>query len=116
MLCGAESLMRSVWFAQSTVINGVRQYGVPVEYRLNYRDLDTSAEIMAFGPEYVNYKKIVAPNRLFTLISEFDRAWIDRTPATPSDALAKDATHQVVGVTRGAGGIGTILLRKVSRD
>lgn len=112
----AENLKRSIWIASGTVVNGVRQFAAPVEYRWNWRSLSTSAEMMAFGPAYLDYRIAVTENAQVDNIKEFDRVWMDVTPADPTDVLAVDADFFVVGVSKGPGGFASVTFKKLSRD
>jgi hypothetical protein len=116
MVLFPDNLKASVWVAPGSVTNGVRQYGTPVEYRLNVRTTNAFADIMAFGPTYTDYKRAVADNDYVDSINALDRAWIDGTPDSLTDVLAKDADFYVLAKNPGQGGVCELLFKKLSAD
>ena len=112
----AENLKTAIWIAPSSVTNGVRQYGTPVQYRLNCRGITSVAQIMAYGPSYLDYRRIVAANSDVENIHELDRAWIEATPADLTDVFAADANFYVQTKMPGTGGAAQIMLKKLSHD
>ena len=115
MVTTATGLKRTIWVAPSTVVNGVRQYGTPVEYRLNCRGITSAADIMGFGPSYVDYRRVVAPNAEIENIHELDRAWIDETPADATDVFASDAGFYVQSKMPGLR-VGQVMFKRLSAD
>jgi len=112
----AQSLKSVVWVAASTVTNGVRQFGTPVEYNINCRGLTAVADMMAFGPRYLDYRRSVMANELAVNFHELDRVWIGKTPTNPADVFASDANFYVESVIAGAGGVAQIMFRKLTPD
>jgi hypothetical protein len=116
MVLFPDNLKASVWVAPGSVTNGVRQYGTPVEYRLNVRTTNGFADIMAFGPAYTDYKRAVADNDYVSDVNALDRVWIDGTPSDPTDVFANDADFYVTAKNSGQGGICEVLFKKLSAD
>lgn len=116
MVSTASRLKRPIWTAAMTVASGVQTFAAPVMRDLNYRSLNSNADLRAFGPDFVNYLRIEAPNADLEDIHPFDRAWVRNAPSNPEDVLAQDADYYVVSVDLGAGGIGVALLRKLNTD
>ena len=112
----AENLKRTIWVAPGTVANGVRTFGTPTSHRWNWRALSSSAEMMAFGPEYLDYRTANMDNARLDNIKQFDRVWMDGVPTAPLDPLANSADFYVVSAVKGAGGIGTVTLKRLSPD
>lgn len=112
----ADSLKVPVWIASGSVVSGVTRYGVPTRYMLNCRMTTSAAYLAAFGPNYVDYRRAVAPNELVENIKELDRAWIGTTPSTPTDVLAKDANFYVLSASLGVGGVAQLMFKKLSKD
>lgn len=116
MVSTAAKLKRHIWIAAMTVVSGVQNFAAPVRRDLNYRSLNSNADVRAFGPDFVNYLRIEAPNGDLEDVHPFDRAWIRSTPSAQVDPLARDADYYVVSVDLGAGGVGVALLRRLSTD
>ena len=116
MVSTATKLKRPIWTAAMSVVSGVQTFATPVARTLNYRSLNSNADIRAFGPDFVNYLRIEAPNADLADINPFDRVWIRTAPANPADQLATDSDYYVISVDIGAGGVGVALLRKLNTD
>lgn len=113
MLC--EALKRPVWIAPGRMEGGIRQYGTPVRYDWNWRALSSGADILAFGPEYKDYRKAVAPNAEVDNVHRFDRVWMDTEPSDPTDPLASDADFYVLSADKGAS-VADIAFKRLSPD
>lgn len=112
----AHSLKTPLWVAPSSVTNGVRRFGTPVEYNINCRGLTAVADMMTFGPRYLDYRRSVTSNEIAANFHEFDRVWIGETPSNPADVFAADANFYVESVMPGAGGVAQIMFRKLTSD
>ena len=110
------NLKRPVWVASGAMVDGVRQYGTPVRYDWNWQALSSSVEIAAFGPDYMDYRKAVAPNAQLENIKRLDRVWLDHAPTDPDDPLARDADFYIRSVDKGAGGMGAVTFKRLSTD
>ena len=116
MVSLARNTKRPVWVASHTIVNGVRTYGTPVLHNWNWRGLNSGADMFAFGPEYMDYRKAVTTNADVENLKRFDAVWMDTTPANPSDQLASDADFYVLGVTPGQGGVAEGTFKRMSAD
>ena len=113
----AEGLKRSIWIAPAgDMENGVRKFGTPVEYEWNWRVLGSSAELMAFGPEYLDYRKAVTDNSEIANVNALDMVWMDVTPSDLTDVLASDADFYVVSADPGPGGFANVMFKRLSND
>jgi hypothetical protein len=115
MAATVESLKRPIWIAAGTMVAGVRQFAAPVRYDWNWRPLYSGADILAFGPEYVDYRQAVVDNAQLDNIKRFDRVWMDAEPGA-FDPLAKDADFWVFSADKGAGGVGLVRFKRLSPD
>lgn len=113
----AEDLKRDVWIAPASVSSaGYRIFGTPVLYRLNARITSSYADMQTFGPKFVDYRRAVCDNAYVASVHSFDRAWIETTPADPTDQLASDSDFEVIACEPGVGGTALVLFRKLMRD
>lgn len=112
----AQTLKRSVWVASGSMVDGIRQFDRPVEHRWSWRGLSSGADMLAFGPSYMDYRKASTMNRDVDNIKRLDKVWMDLTPADPNDPLASDADFYVSAVEKGAGGVATITFKRLSAD
>jgi hypothetical protein len=112
----AENLKRPLWVAQGAMENGVRVYGTPVLHRWNWQPMRSDADIKAFGPAFVDYRKAVMANKELDNIKRFDRVWMDVEPSNPADPFASDADFFVYSVDKGAGGTGRVFFKRLSPD
>ncbi len=111
-----DGLKRPVWVASGTMVSGVRQFGRPKLHHWNWRALSSSAEMMAFGPAYFDYRKAVTDNTDIAGIKRFDRVWMDVTPSDLTDVLASDADFYVLSADPGAGGHAEMTFKRLSTD
>lgn len=116
MVTMVHGLKRTIWHASGSTVGGIRQFTAPVAVQINWRGLSTSAEMEAFGPEYMDYRQAVATNDVVSTFKRFDRVWMDTSPSATFDPLARDADFYVVGATQGAAGIGQLLFKRLSSD
>jgi hypothetical protein len=72
--------------------------------------------MLAFGPEYKDYRRATVPNAEVDNIKRFDRVWMDTEPSDPTDPLAKDADFYVLSVDPGAGGVADVAFKRLSPD
>jgi hypothetical protein len=98
------------------MVDGIRQFGTPVLYQWNWRALSSGVDILAFGPEYKDYRKAVAPNEEIDNIKRFDRVWMDTTPSDLTDPLASDADFYVLSADKGSAGHADIAFKRLSPD
>ena len=112
----AVSLKRSVWIASGSVTGGVRQFGEPVLHKWNVRILNVNVGLMAFGPNYMDYRSAVTTNDEIGSVVALDRVWLDRVPNDTTDPLARTADFYVLGVTPGAGGVAQVTFKRLSED
>ena len=112
----AHSLKTPIWVASSSVVNWIRQFGTPAAYDINCRGLTAMADMMAFGPRYLDYRRSVTSNAIAENFHDFDRVWIGKTPVDLTDIFASDANFYVESVMPGAGGIAQIMFRKLTSD
>lgn len=116
MVSFVEGHKRPVWVAAGSMVGGVRRFGAPVLHHWNWRALSSSAEMMAFGPAYFDYRKAVTDNADIAGISRLDRVWMDLTPSDPTDVLATDADFYVLSADPGAAGHAEITFKRLSPD
>lgn len=117
MVFMAESLKRPLWVAPGTMVNGVRRYGTPVRYNWGWHPARSDADLKAFGPQYVDYRRAIVDVSSLDNIKAFDRVWMDTEPSDPTDPLASDADFYVYGQpTAGPGGVVQVMFRKLSSD
>jgi hypothetical protein len=116
MVAFAESLKQTVWVASGTVTDGVRQFGTPVLHLWNCRTLNMGVGLLAFGPNYMDYRKVVTTNAEVTGIKQLDRAWIGSVPSGTVDPLARDADFYIISVVPGVGGVAEIAFKRLSED
>lgn len=112
----AENLKRPVWIASGASVSGVRQFDEPVLFNWNWRSLSSNVDMMAFGPDYMDYRKAVVSNDELDNIKRLDKVWMDVTPSDSSDTLASDADFYIASVDKGAGGYGTVVFKRLSPD
>lgn len=98
------------------MVNGVPQFGTPVLHNWNWRALSSTADILAFGPQYKDYRKAVCLNDDVDNIKAFDRVWLDSTPSDPTDVLAKDAEFYILSADKGAGGYADVAFKRLGTD
>lgn len=111
-----EDLKRAVYIAPRSTSSGVENFSAPVLYQINWRVMSSDAEMQAFGPSYMDYRKAVVDNSIIDSVDELDAAWMDVTPSATTDTLATDADFYVASVYKGAGGIGVIVFKRRSVD
>jgi hypothetical protein len=111
----AIGLKRDMWVAPRSVVNGVARFGTPVRYSLNYTGLTRTVDIAAFGPSYMDYRRVVAPNAEIENINELDKVWFDSTPSNPADPLASDAEFYVQSKMPGHR-VGQVMFRRLTHD
>ena len=116
MVFMAESLKRTLWIAPSTIINGVRYNNPPVKYNWGWHPARSDADLKAFGPEYVNYRRAIIDASSLDNIKVFDRVWMDVTPSSMTDPLAADADFFVHSIDIGAGSVAQVMFRRLSPD
>lgn len=112
----SESLKRRIYIASGSLVSGVRQFDEPVPYDWNWRGLSSGAEMLAFGPSYMDYRKSAVPNEEVENIKRFDAVWMDVTPSDTTDVLASDADFYVDSVVPGAGGIAVVTFKRLTPD
>jgi len=81
MVTMVHGLKRTIWHASGSTVGGIRQFTAPVAVQINWRGLSTSAEMEAFGPEYMDYRQAVATNDVVSTFKRFDRVWMDKRPS-----------------------------------
>lgn len=91
----SAALKDKVWVASRSVTDGVARFGTPVEHQMNYSTTTSNADIIAFGPSYVDYRRIFVPKSKATDVKELDRVWLGIEPSDPTDPLASDANFYV---------------------
>ena len=116
MVFMAENLKRPLWIAPGEVSNGIRQFDTPVLYNWGWRTMSSSADIMAFGPKYMDYRKAAVDNAQIDNIKRFDRVWMDVTPSDLTDTLGSDADFYILSAVPGAGGIALVTFKRLSSD
>ena len=116
MVYMAANAKRRIWIAPGTMESGVRRFGTPVAYDWNWRSLSSDADMQAFGPDFMDYRRATPPNGEVVGLKRFDRVWMDYPPSDPTDPLAKDADYQITGVDQGAGGVALVLFKRLSAD
>jgi hypothetical protein len=114
MLC--ENLKRPLWIASGSMVGGIHQFAAPVLYHWNWRSLSSGLDMLAFGPDYKDYRKAVALNTEIDNIKRFDRVWMDNAPSNPADPLASDADFYVLSADKGAGDVGEVAFKRLSTD
>lgn len=113
----AVKAKRPVWVAaQVENEDGPLTYGRPTRYLWNWRSLNSSVDIAAFGPSYIDYRRAVAPTTEVNGVKRLDRVWLEREPTTFDDPLASDADFYVYGIAEGVLGVSEVTFKRLSPD
>lgn len=113
MVFFAQNLKRNIWLARHTIVDGVKQYTIPVMYAWNWRTLSSDAEMMTYGPSYADYRVATLSNDEVADIKVGDRIW---NTSPTYDILARDAEFEINSIVIGAGGIARVTFKKLSPD
>lgn len=86
---------RKLYWCSEYMENNISKYKNPVELKLNYQATNSEGDLIALGENYPMYIRIKTDISYANTFKAGDRFYINKEPATPFDALCKDANYEI---------------------
>ena len=94
MRCLARN-KRKLYLCKEYQDGDLSKFKEPVELKLNYQATNSEGDLIALGMDFPMYVGIKADMTASGLFKAGDRVYINNEPATPFNALCKDADYEV---------------------